>query len=116
VNFSSARRASPAIEPSAQSPLRTHRAVALVNFWSIPRTYLILLKLLRSLVTPKQPATTTAVVALPSLPTAISSDGLDDSTITEHVSALLEPESSPQWAPNPAAWSGSPERGAFSGG
>lgn len=32
------------------------------------------------------------------------------------VSALLELEPSPQWAPNSAAWSGAPERGAFSAG
>jgi hypothetical protein len=32
------------------------------------------------------------------------------------VSALLELEPSPEWAPNPAAWSGAPERGAFSAG
>lgn len=32
------------------------------------------------------------------------------------VAALLEYESSPQWAPSPAAWSGVPERGAFSAG
>jgi hypothetical protein len=32
------------------------------------------------------------------------------------VSALLEQEPSAQWAPNPAAWSGAPERGAFSAG
>lgn len=32
------------------------------------------------------------------------------------VCALLELESSSQWAPNPAAWSGVPERGAFSAG
>jgi hypothetical protein len=33
----------------------------------------------------------------------------------EVVSALLEQESSPKWEPNPAAWHGVPERGAFSG-
>ena len=33
----------------------------------------------------------------------------------EVVSALLEQESSSKWEPNPAAWSGVPERGAFSG-
>lgn len=32
------------------------------------------------------------------------------------VSALLEQDPSPQWAPNPAAWSSVPERGAFSAG
>ncbi len=46
------------------------------------------------------------------------------SAATEHlgvhlgdaVSALLELEPSPQWEPTPSAWSGAPERGAFSGG
>ena len=33
----------------------------------------------------------------------------------EVVSALLEQESTSQWEPSPAAWSGVPERGAFSG-
>jgi hypothetical protein len=32
----------------------------------------------------------------------------------EVVSALLEQEASPQWAPDPGAWSSAPERGAFS--
>ncbi len=32
------------------------------------------------------------------------------------VSALLEQETSMQWEPNPAAWIGAPDRGAFSGG
>jgi hypothetical protein len=32
------------------------------------------------------------------------------------VAALLEREPSPHWAPNPSAWDGTPERGAFSEG
>ena len=46
-----------------------------------------------------------------------------DSAATQHlgiplgevVCALLEQAPSPEWAPDPAAWSGAPERGAFSG-
>jgi hypothetical protein len=36
--------------------------------------------------------------------------------LSDAVSALLEQEPSAQWAPNPAAWIGAPERGAFSAG
>ena len=46
-------------------------------------TYRIVLKLLRSLVTPKQPAKTEAVSTLPPPPVAISADGSEAFSVTE---------------------------------
>jgi hypothetical protein len=60
------------------------------------------LKLLRSLVTPKQPATTEAVATLPPPPVAVSADGSDDFSVTENLLGanglpVLDWDAAQQW-------------------